>query len=230
MSESKMISSRDVRQRSLVPPERLALCSALVIGVGAIGRQVALQLAALGICRLTLFDDDSVQPENLAPQGYLYEDLHQSKVLATSQLCRRIHPVIQVTAIPERFKRSTPRDYTLQGNQIAFCCVDSIVTRRTIWEALCTSAQFFVDGRMSAEVLRIVAVDQPAVDDGYTQTLFPAEQAYIGTCTARSTIYTASIIAGMMVHQFAKWLRGLPVDADLTLNLLAGELMASGSA
>jgi len=27
-----------------------------------------------------------------------------------------------------------------------------------------------------------------------------------------------------MVHQFCKWLRGLLVDADLTLNLLAAEL------
>ena len=28
-----------------------------------------------------------------------------------------------------------------------------------------------------------------------------------------------------MVHQFARWLRGQPVDADATLNLLAGELI-----
>jgi sulfur carrier protein ThiS adenylyltransferase len=26
-----------------------------------------------------------------------------------------------------------------------------------------------------------------------------------------------------MVHQFTRWLRGLPVDGDTTLNLLAGE-------
>jgi hypothetical protein len=81
---------------------------------------------------------------------------------------------------------------------------------------------------MSAEVLRVIAVDQPAVDNYYSKTLFAAEQAYVGACTARSTIYTASIAAGMMLHQFAKWLRGLPVDPDLTLNLLAGELTASG--
>ena len=30
-----------------------------------------------------------------------------------------------------------------------------------------------------------------------------------------------------MIHQFAKWLRGLRVDPDLTLNLLAAELTAS---
>jgi sulfur carrier protein ThiS adenylyltransferase len=43
-------------------------------------------------------------------------------------------------------------------------------------------------------------------------------------CTARSTIYTASIAAGLMVSQFTRWLRGLPVERDLLLNLLAAEL------
>ena len=53
--------------------------------------------------------------------------------------------------------------------------------------------------------------------------------AHVGPCTARSTIYTASIAAGLMVHQFAKWLRGLPVDPDLSLNLLAAELTVNSS-
>ena len=41
--------NRDLRQRELVPPERLAACHAAVIGIGAIGRQAALQLTAVGI-------------------------------------------------------------------------------------------------------------------------------------------------------------------------------------
>ena len=35
---------RDLRQRDIVPPERLAACRTTVVGVGAIGRQVAVQL------------------------------------------------------------------------------------------------------------------------------------------------------------------------------------------
>ena len=34
---------RNLRQRDIVPPDRLAACRATVVGVGAIGRQVALQ-------------------------------------------------------------------------------------------------------------------------------------------------------------------------------------------
>lgn len=222
-------SERDVRQRDLVPPERLAGCDAIVIGVGAIGRQVALQLAALGVTRLTLFDDDLVQPENLSVQGYWPLDLNRPKVEVTAALCRHIHPPIDVTAIGERFKRSTPRTLPTRGDLVVFCCVDSISARRMIWESVRSTAQFFVDGRMNAEVLRVIAVDQPCIDDKYERTLFGEEETFTGACTARSTIYTASIAAGFMLLQFTKWLRRVPVDPDLLINLFAAEMTVAGS-
>ena len=59
----------------------------------------------------------------------------------------------------------------------------------------------------------------------YETTLFPAAEAEPGRCTARSTIYTANLCAAFMVHQFARWLRELPLDRDLSLNLLASEIV-----
>jgi hypothetical protein len=85
----------------------------------------------------------------------------------------------------------------------------------------------FVDGRMSAETMRVLACDQPTLDTFYKTTLFSEDQAYRGSCTAKSTVYTASIAAGLMVSQFTRWLRGLPVDRDITLNLLSAELIAA---
>ena len=79
---------------------------------------------------------------------------------------------------------------------------------------------------MSAEVLRVVAIASPGSDRYYATTLFEAAEAYAGSCTARSTIYTASIAAGFMIGQMTKWLRRLPVDPDLTLNLLSTELIS----
>ena len=82
-------SERDLRQREIVPPERLAACKATVIGVGAIGRQVALQLAAMGVPWLQLVDPDTVEAVNLGCQGYLEEDLGKPKVETTAALCLR---------------------------------------------------------------------------------------------------------------------------------------------
>ena len=63
----------------------------------------------------------------------------------------------------------------------------------------------------------------------YPTTLFAQAEAEPGRCTARSTIYAASIAAGLMVHQFSRWLRDLPTDADTTLNLLGGEWLAAAA-
>jgi molybdopterin/thiamine biosynthesis adenylyltransferase len=230
MNESRTTpNERDIRQRDLVPSARLAGADAIVIGAGAIGRQVALQLAALGAPRLTLFDDDLVQTENLAPQGYWPEDLNRQKVSATAELCRRIHPSIKVSAMGERFKRSTPRTLNTGGDVAMFCCVDSISTRRMIWESVRSTAHLFVDGRMNAEMLRVLAVDEAANSVHYERTLFAETETFTGACTARSTIYAASVAAGFMVLQFTKWLRRVPVDPDLLINLFAAELSYAAS-
>ena len=76
---------------------------------------------------------------------------------------------------------------------------------------------------MLGEVIRVLATADPNGADHYQTTLFAQSEAQIGRCTARSTIYTASITAGLMIHQFTRWLRGLPLDCDATLNLLGGE-------
>ena len=57
----------------------------------------------------------------------------------------------------------------------------------------------------------------------------PTEEAYAGPCTAKTTIYCANIAAGLMLAQFTRHLRQLPVEPDIQLNLLACELnLAAG--
>ena len=80
---------------------------------------------------------------------------------------------------------------------------------------------------MLGEVMRILTVTDELNRAHYPTTLFEQSEAQSGSCTARSTIYTASIAAGLMLHQFSRWLRNGAVDADLTFNLLAGELTAA---
>jgi hypothetical protein len=210
------------RQRDIVPPERIAACKATVVGVGAIGRQVALQLTAMGIPWLQLIDYDVVEKSNLASQGYLEEDLDKLKVDTTVQLCQRINSSLEVHIVPERFRRS------METGDIVFCCVDSIDVRRIIWDSVKDKARFYTDGRMSAEVLRILTACDFESRKHYPSTLFNTEEAFVGPCTAKTTIYCANIAAGLMVAQFTKYLRQLPVDADIQFNLLASELSVVG--
>ena len=211
-------NERYSRQKDIVPPDRIAGRKATIIGVGAIGRQVALQLAAMGVPWLQLVDFDIVETSNLASQGYLEENLGKLNVSATATQCKQINSGIEIVSVPERYRRS------LEVGNAVFCCVDKIDVRRLIWEAVGGQVGFYVDGRMSAEVLRVLAACDSQSRQHYPTTLFRTEEAFVGACTAKTTIYCANIAAGMMVAQFTKYLRQLPVEADVQLNLLASEL------
>ncbi|HBG26197.1 MAG: thiamine biosynthesis protein ThiF [Planctomycetes bacterium GWF2_41_51] len=212
------MDDRFSRQADIVPRQRILDSKATVIGVGAIGRQVALQLTAIGVPHLQIFDFDFVEISNLATQGFLAKDLHKPKVEAVAEFCRQMNPELVIEVVLDRFKRSTP-----VGNCV-FVCVDLIETRKIIWDALKDKVSFLCDGRMSAEVLRVITACDEKSRKYYPQTLFTAEQAYAGPCTAKTTIYCANIAAGFMLAQFTKYLRLMPVEPDIQINLLASEL------
>ncbi|HEV7279363.1 MAG TPA: ThiF family adenylyltransferase [Pirellulaceae bacterium] len=211
-------TDRFERQRDLVPAEALAGAVVSVIGVGAIGRHVALQLASVGVRRLQLIDFDRVDPTNLTTQGYRESDLGELKVVATAKAVREIDRSISVDVVADRCRPGS------LGGDVAFCCVDSIAARKAIWRASGPSLRFWSDGRMQGETVRTLAVAGEIGRNRYPSTLFDPGDAHPGRCTARATIYAASIAAGLMVHQFSRFLRGLPVDPDVTLNLLASEI------
>jgi molybdopterin-synthase adenylyltransferase len=209
---------RFVRQEEIVPRAALKDLTVSVIGVGSIGRQIALQLAALGVRRLQLVDHDRVEITNITTQGYTLADYGEAKVSATAAAIAHLDPEIDVEAIEDRFR---PRHKL--GDAI-FCCVDSITARAAIWRSAGGACRFWCDGRMLGEVVRVLTVTDAASREYYPQTLFAAAEAQAGRCTEHATLYAASIAAGFMLHQFTRWLRGLPTDRDLSLNLLASEL------
>jgi sulfur carrier protein ThiS adenylyltransferase len=212
------VSERYSRQKDIILPDRIANCKATVVGVGAIGRQIAVQLTAIGIPWLQIIDFDVVEESNIASQGYFEDDLKRFKVHATADICHQTNPRLELHTINQRFKRTTKI-----GN-ILFCCVDQIETRRLIWESVKDKVNFFCDGRMTAEVIRILTASDYESRKYYPTTLFNAQEAYVGSCTAKTTIYCANIAAGLMLSQFTKYLRQLTFDCDIQLNLLASEL------
>jgi hypothetical protein len=210
-------TSRFTKQADFVPESRLASIQATVIGIGAIGRQVALQLAAIGARQIQLIDFDCVDATNVTTQGYFAGDIGQAKVLATADAIRRLDSFIHATTVEDRYRSN------LEIGEAVFCCVDSIFARAAIWRSAANRCQFWADGRMLGEVIRVLAATDASAFGRYSDTLFPQSEAQTGSCTSRSTNYAASIAAGLMVHQFTRWLRCIAVDFDITLNLLAGE-------
>ena len=102
MSPEQM-NERYIRQKDVVPADRLAACKATVVGVGAIGRQVALQLTAMGIPWLQMVDFDTVDASNLASQGYLENDLENLKSRLQLYFVSKLTAELRYTGSSSRF-------------------------------------------------------------------------------------------------------------------------------
>jgi sulfur carrier protein ThiS adenylyltransferase len=198
--------TRHSRQASALPPEA-ANTPITIVGVGAIGRQIALQLAASGFTDITIFDDDTVDIVNLGPQAFKEADVGRLKVDAVADDCKALNSQCTVKKMPIRYNP----DHL--NCQVMFCCVDSIDTRATIFQSLNRAPpKLFIDSRMSAEVSVTITIEDCTTDAIYDKTLFPGSDAFTGPCTMRSTIYCSNIAAGMAIASFSKWLRKIPAD------------------
>jgi len=209
------------RQMDFLPYDRIRQLPVAVIGVGAVGRQLALQLAASGHDNVTLIDHDEVEAVNCGPQGYSPSHIGRAKVAACRVDCHMINPACHYEFRPRRF--SAEQDAT--GYDVVFCCVDSMAARKEISET--TDARLFIDSRVGPDSVQILtnSVDQRLgeVDlSPYADTLFSDAEARPARCTAKISIYAANIAAGLMMNQYSQWLRDMPpMNTNFTLDLLS---------
>lgn len=213
--------ARYSRQADLIPQKRLQQTPITIIGVGAIGRQLATQLTMIGAPTLTLIDFDRVDESNLASQGYRERDLGRLKVEATADALREHNQDIHVTTTADRFR---PQQ---EIGGVVFCSVDTMTNRQAIWRSVGSKSRFWGDVRMLGESIRLLIASDDSSRWHYSTTLFPQSDAQLGRCTAKATYYVANVAAGWMLANFARWLRGQPTDADTSINLLAGEVMVT---
>lgn len=196
---------------------RLQTIDCTVIGLGAIGRPVSHLLATLGIGKLQLIDFDKVERSNLRTQGYSPADLGEAKVEAAAATIRRLNPALAISTVEGRFRPALP------VGQAVFCCVDSIAARSAIWRAIGPQVPFWVDGRLSGDVLRVLtACNQPSREH-YATTLVGTPNGVSNSCATNGSLAAANMAASLMVHQFTRWACGAAIDADTVINLAASE-------
>jgi len=102
-----------------------------VIGCGGLGGLVAMQLAAAGVGRLDLFDEDSVEVSNLQRQLFFTtDDLGRPKTQALGERIKQLNPHVNYTANQYRFPDSCqtqPKKW-----HIIIDCTDNFKTRFAI--------------------------------------------------------------------------------------------------
>lgn len=173
--------------RQIVLPEiggvgqaRLRAAGVLVVGAGGLGSPLLLYLAAAGVGRIGVVDDDRVDPSNLHRQ-ILFEtaDAGRGKTEAALGRLRRLNPEIEVAGHPVRLAPGNAEDL-VAGYDLVADGSDSFATRAVVQDAcfrlgrpLVSASVQGLDGQLSTfkphlgaphPCLRCLFPDEPAPD------------------------------------------------------------------
>jgi molybdopterin/thiamine biosynthesis adenylyltransferase len=212
-------SSRMSRSRSGDIVNHLALEKAAIaiIGAGAIGSNTAYLLAKLGVGRLVIFDDDSVEEENIEPQFFTPGSVGQHKVSAVHQIVSDFVSDVAISSVPSRVVAET-----VFSTKTIVSGVDSIESRKEIARALFDQRDhwsYYIDARMGGNIIELYFVT-PETLDVYWSALLKAEPLDI-PCSARATSYNGMLMASVVARYVAAISKGQPVPSYLHVDLLA---------
>ena len=210
---------RGIRYEGLLSPQRLQESSVLVVGCGAIGRRVAMAWAEMGIGTLVLFDDDTVNTENLGTQGWRPSQLGVFKTTALADDLASVNPECHV--VDCRFRKTS---LAKAQATIVHLCVDTMECRRVLVESIGSTPEeargwweapggprIVVDSRMGALYSRTAAIWDEESRASYLSELYTDSEVEVPMCTLRATGFMAGVGANIAVGTAALWLgRGLP--------------------
>ena len=119
----------------LAGQERLAQARVMVVGAGGLGSPVLAYLAAAGVGRIGIVDDDVVDVTNLQRQ-ILYQtaDVGGGKAQLAAERLRALNPQIALDPIPVRFDASNAREL-VRLYDVVVDGTDSFATRYLINDA-----------------------------------------------------------------------------------------------
>lgn len=134
--------SRQLLLEDIGPKRQVALknASVLLVGMGGLGAPASLYLAAAGVGKLILADDDQLHISNLQRQIlYRTRDITRPKAeLAKGQLLA-LNPLIEIVTLTERLAGQALFD-AVEQSDLVLDCSDNMATRHAV-NAACIQVQ-----------------------------------------------------------------------------------------
>ena len=180
----------------------------VLAGVGGIGSNMAVILAKLNPNAIYIFDNDVVEPFNLAGQFYSDDDIGKPKVEALAASVTKYTNYSSIFALNRMYN---PGEELVAD--IMVCGFDNMRARRNYFSAwkshvLSLSEErrkdcLFIDGRLTADEFQIfcmTGMDDFYMDDYANNYLFHDYEAQRETCSYKQTGFLADMIGAFMVN------------------------------
>ncbi|MGB6230191.1 MAG: HesA/MoeB/ThiF family protein [Litorimonas sp.] len=189
-------------------PGQNALLEARIalVGAGGLGGPAALYLAAAGVGRITLIDDDAVSLSNLQRQiQFETDDIGRSKAEVLAARLGGINPDVTVEALAERLDAENAQTL-LAGHDLIFDGTDSFATRFTVNEAALALGIPLLSGAVGRFDAQVGLFGAPGpCYRCFVPELPPQEE----TCAEVGVVGALTGIAGsVMALEAVKWITG----------------------
>lgn len=216
-----------IRHSHFFTRDRFGNRGVTVIGAGATGSVMALGLAKLGVSKIDVFDDDVVEPHNLANQFYGPQHVGMPKVEALKEVILR-QTGTEINAFNERIRPGHAR----RMREVVCLLVDTMdgpEGRRGIAEGviLGSRCQFLLETRTGVEHGFVYAVrpDRMTEYRGWIDTMYSDDTVLANPdanpegCNAQQTIAaTVRLLTGFAEWQFLNWINGEEISNEITVS------------
>ena len=192
--------------------ERLRAAHALVVGAGGLGSPAALYLAASGIGRLTLVDDDTVDLTNLQRQIlHGTPDLGLAKVVSGVRALQRLNPDVVVDPVHERVADDRLAALVAAAD-VVLDCSDNFETRHAINRACVAGGVPLVSGAAIRFDAQIASFDLRDDDAPCYACLFPESDEVEDVACSTMGVFAplTGIVGALQAAEAAKLVIGLP--------------------
>jgi len=207
--------------------QRILGAHVLVIGAGGLGSPAVLYLAASGVGRITLVDDDAVDLTNLQRQVmHTTARVGQSKVESGREALRQINPEVEVVALRERAGPARLAELASSADVILDCS-DNFATRHAVNRAcvdaripLVAGAVIRFDGQVSVFDVRDAASPCYAC-------LFPPDSRFEDVACSTMGVFAplVGVIGAVQAAEALKLLVGIRPSLAGRLQMLDGRAM-----
>jgi len=207
--------------------QRLLGAHALIVGAGGLGSPAALYLAAAGVGRITLIDDDSVDLTNLQRQiMHAGARIGLAKTESARQALAQINPEVELVGLAERADQAR-LTALLADADVALDCSDNFATRHALNRACVDRRVPLVSGAAIRFDGQISVFDTRAADSPCYACLFPPDRQFDEVSCASMGVFAplVGIIGSMQAAEALKLLLGIGPTLAGRLLLLEARAM-----
>ena len=213
MNEQQLLRfSRQIMlpEMDIAGQQKLVDASVLIVGMGGLGCPAAMYLAAAGVGRLIIADDDVVELSNLQRQiAHAEQSLGQTKVESARKRLLSLNPDLEVTEMNERLQGTRLNEVVARADLILDAC-DNFESRFAINASCIANRKPLVSAAAIRMQGQVAAFDSNDAASPCYQCLYP-QVGELDTSCARNGVMAplVGIIGAIQAMEAIKLITGI---------------------